>query len=123
MLLDMNLSPAWVPFLHAAGIGAIHRSSVGRATAADVEVMKWARDNDCIVFTNDLDFSALLAMTRGTGPSVLQVRLQDLLPDAIGDIVLGVLHAHEGSLASGAIVTIADNATRVRVLPLRPDPA
>jgi predicted nuclease of predicted toxin-antitoxin system len=119
----MNLSPNWVPFLSDAGIEATHWSSVGHANAPDVEIMMWARANGAVVFTNDLDFSALLAMTRGTGPSVLQIRVQDLLPDAIGDVVLRVLNQHEAALRSGAVVTIADNATRVRVLPLRPEPA
>jgi hypothetical protein len=70
---------------------------------------------------HDLDFSALLAMTRGSGPSVLQLRLEDLLPDAVGDIVLLVLFSHGVALAEGAIVTVTDSGTRVRVLPLRPD--
>lgn len=28
--------------------------------------MKWAHDNDYIIFTNDLDFRAILAVTRAT---------------------------------------------------------
>jgi predicted nuclease of predicted toxin-antitoxin system len=74
VLLDMKLSPVWVSFLQDAGIAAVHWASVGDARAQDTELMAWARTNDCIVFTNDLDFSALLALTRDTGPSVLQVR-------------------------------------------------
>jgi predicted nuclease of predicted toxin-antitoxin system len=87
-LLDMNLSPSWVPYLEAAGVAAVHWSAVGRPHASDSELMNWARANDCVVFTNDLDFSALLAMTRGSGPSVLQLRLENLFPDASGHIVL-----------------------------------
>lgn len=123
LLLDMNLSPQWVPFLKGAGIDATHWSTMGRATAPDAEVMDWARTNSCIVFTNDLDFAALLAMTHANGPSVLQLRLHNLLPDAVGGVVLHVLQQHEASLEKGAVVTLADNATRVRVLPLRTEPA
>lgn len=123
LLLDMNLSPDWVPFLTNAGFGAVHWSSVGPANAADAELMSWARTNALVVFTNDLDFSALLAMTRGTGPSVLQIRLQDLLPDTTGATVLSVLRQHESMLDAGAIVTLTDNGTRVRVLPLNSEPA
>jgi predicted nuclease of predicted toxin-antitoxin system len=119
----MNLSPIWVSFLNQAGVDAIHWSAVGRANAPDAELMDWARTNGCVVFTNDLDFSALLAMTRGTGPSVLQLRLQDLLPDSVGDVVLRVLQQQQLSLAKGAIVTVADSGTRVRVLPLHGEPA
>jgi predicted nuclease of predicted toxin-antitoxin system len=123
LLLDMNLSPDWVPFLQQAGVDSIHWSTIGRANAPDVEVMSWARDNGRVVFTNDLDFSALLAMTRAVGPSVLQLRLQNLLPDSVGQLVLHVLQQHRESLRKGAIVTLAENATRVRVLPLSPDAA
>lgn len=118
----MNLSPRWVPFLNRGGVDAVHWSSFGRVNAPDTEVMEWARTHGCIVFTNDLDFSALLAMTRGTGPSVLQLRLQDLLPDAVGDVVLRVLQQQQSSLTKGAIVTVADSGTRVRVLPLHGEP-
>jgi predicted nuclease of predicted toxin-antitoxin system len=62
-------------------------------------------------------------MTREHGPSVLQLRFQDLLPDAAGDIVLRVLRAHEEVLMKGAIVTVAESGTRVRVLPLDPGSA
>lgn len=123
LLLDMNLSPDWVPYLASAGFTAVHWSSVGPPNAPDVELMSWARASAFVVFTNDLDFSALLAMTRGTGPSVLQIRLQDLLPDGAGAVVLHVLRQHEAMLDAGAIVTLTDNGTRVRVLPLRSEPA
>lgn len=119
LVLDMNLSPDWVAFFDAAGVSATHWSSIGAVNAPDTTIMAWARANECVVFTNDLDFSALLAMTRGVGPSVLQLRLQDLMPAAIGNAVLRVLHEHAAALSTGAIVTIAENATRVRVLPLR----
>ena len=119
----MNLSPDWAAFLSGAGHIAVHWSTVGRPTAPDAEIMNWTRANDFVVFTNDLDFSALLAMTRSVGPSVLQVRLQDLMPDAIGATVLRVLEQHDAALATGAIVTLTDSGTRVRVLPLRSEPA
>jgi predicted nuclease of predicted toxin-antitoxin system len=49
--------------------------------------MQCARINDHVVFTNDLGFSALLAVSGQDGPSVIQVRTQDLMPPAIGVIV------------------------------------
>jgi predicted nuclease of predicted toxin-antitoxin system len=42
--------------------------------------MAWAKGNGFTVITNDLDFSAILASTRGEGPSVVQIRAQDLSP-------------------------------------------
>lgn len=72
-----------------------------------------------MVFTHDLDFSALLATTRASGPSVLQVRAQDVLPSAIGARVVRTLQDHEDALDLGAIVTIDELAARVRVSPIR----
>ena len=34
-LIDMNLSPLWVPFLGAHGFGAVHWSTVGDPRAPD----------------------------------------------------------------------------------------
>lgn len=59
-LIDMNLSPAWVKILVAAGHSAIHWSSIGLAAAPDVELFDWARKNVYVVFTHDLDFGAIL---------------------------------------------------------------
>jgi predicted nuclease of predicted toxin-antitoxin system len=42
--------------------------------------MAWARENGHVVLTHDLDFGTLLALTRANGPSVVQVRAQDVLP-------------------------------------------
>jgi predicted nuclease of predicted toxin-antitoxin system len=70
------------------------------------------------VFTHDLDFGALLALTRAQGPSVIQVRAQNVLPDAIGDLVAHVLIDQAAALESGALVTVEPNAARVRLLPI-----
>jgi predicted nuclease of predicted toxin-antitoxin system len=73
ILLDMNLAPAWVGFLEQEGFEAVHWASVGSPTANDADIMEWARQHDHIVFTHDMDFSALLAVTgdwskRAAGP-------------------------------------------------------
>jgi predicted nuclease of predicted toxin-antitoxin system len=46
--------------------------------------MRWARDNGCTVFTHGLDFGILLAHTKENGPSVIQVRAQDVAPEHLG---------------------------------------
>jgi predicted nuclease of predicted toxin-antitoxin system len=71
-----------------------------------------------VLFTHDLDFSALLAMTQERGPSVLQVRAQDLLPEAIGEHVVEVLGSHGDAFERGAVVTIDGTTARIRILPI-----
>jgi predicted nuclease of predicted toxin-antitoxin system len=118
LVLDMNLSPRWVEFLTTRGIEALHWSEVGDPRAPDATVMAWARDNERVLFTHDLDFCALLAMTRAVGPSVIQLRTQDVLPESVGDRVALALLVNEELLNKGAIVTIDDANARVRVLPI-----
>lgn len=118
----MNLSPAWVGFLEQAGFEVVHWASVGAATASDAQIMEWARQRDHIVFTHDMDFSALLAVNGASGPSVLQVRAQDVMPDVIGPDVVRVLTMRAEAFSAGAIVTIDKIKSRIRVLPVRRTP-
>jgi len=119
LLLDMNLSPTWVRFLEENGFEAVHWSTIGEPTATDAVIMAWARDHGFVVITHDLDFSALLASTELVGPSVMLVRTQDVLPDSIGSDVLRVLRDHRAALDEGAIVSIDELTSRIRVLPVR----
>jgi predicted nuclease of predicted toxin-antitoxin system len=108
-----------VAYLADHGIDALHWSSLGDPRAEDSVVMGWAREHGYIVFTHDLDFSALLATTGASGPSVLQVRTQDVLPSAIGGDVVRVLQEQSVALQDGAVVTLDEAASRIRVLPIR----
>jgi len=100
-------------------IVAVHWSTVGDARAADRELLAWAAARDHVVFTHDLDFGALLALTGAAGPSVVQVRgALDLLPAALGGRVVATLEAFEAELARGALVTLDGSLERVRVLPI-----
>jgi predicted nuclease of predicted toxin-antitoxin system len=80
--------------------------------------MAWAKAHDHVVFTHDLDFGTMLALTHATGPSVLQVRGQNVLPEDIGPIVIAVLRQYDAALAGGALVVVDLKKSRVRVLPL-----
>jgi predicted nuclease of predicted toxin-antitoxin system len=74
LVVDVNLSPLWIDVFVDHGWPAVHWSTVGDPRAKDRTVMAWARENGRVVFTHDLDFGTLLALTRETGPSVVQVR-------------------------------------------------
>jgi len=119
ILVDMNLPPAWCEALRREGFEAVHWSEIGDPRAPDRTIMARARAQGYVVFTHDLDFSALLATTRATGPSVLQVRTQDVMPEHLARRVVEVLRRHAADLAAGALVTIDDVRSRVHILPLR----
>jgi predicted nuclease of predicted toxin-antitoxin system len=119
LLLDMNLSPDWVAVLKEAGWEAVHWSKVGNLRAADSEIMTWAKQNGHIVFTHDLDFGSLLALTQAEGPSVIQVRTQDATPSAIGKLVINALRQFQPDLEKGALIILDESRVRARVLPLK----
>ena len=120
LLIDMNLSPRWVDALATAGIEATHWSSIGPLNAPDVQIMAHARAGNWTVLTHDLDFGAILAATQGDKPSVVQIRADDVSPDAIGPHVVAALQQMAAELEAGALLTVDPTRTRLRVLPLRP---
>jgi predicted nuclease of predicted toxin-antitoxin system len=118
----MNLSPQWVDFLNARGHDAVHWSSVGSADATDNEIMQWASGNECIVFTSDLDFSAMLALSGSPAPSVVQLRSDATLPASVGSIVAEAIDQAAADLSAGALLTIEVRGARVRILPFDLEP-
>lgn len=118
VLIDMNLSPEWVAEFTKQGWTAVHWTTVGDPRAEDSVIMAWALTNGFVVFTHDLDFGTMLALTHAAGPSVLQVRGQAVLPEDMGPMVIAALLQHDTALATGALVVVDAKKARVRVLPL-----
>ena len=118
LIVDMNLSPRWVETLGVAGFTAVHWSGVGPGAAPDSVIMAHAIEHGCIVLTHDLDFGAMLAASRGSAPSVVQIRADDISPEAIGDQVIQALRQMAAELGQGALLTIEPHRSRLRILPL-----
>ena len=118
LLVDLNLSPAWVETLQADGHEVMHWSGMESPRSPDAELMRFALKRGWTVFTNDIEVDALLAHIRGSKPSVLQVRAQDVSPGHLAPLVLRVLRRFAKELEAGAIVTVEEAGEKVRVLPL-----
>jgi predicted nuclease of predicted toxin-antitoxin system len=97
-LIDMNLTPAWVSYLSAAGHEAVHWSVAGKADAEDEEICGFAREHRMVVLTNDLDFPLFLACSRAGSPSVILLRGHPLTPGVRG----GKSAPDRGELARGS---------------------
>lgn len=117
-LIDMNLSPRWCEYLHAQGWNSVHWSHVGIGSAPDNEIMQRARHDQRVVLTHDLDYGAMLAATHATGPSVVQVRTQDVRPQVLAPMLVPVLARYEQELGTGALLVVDDYKSRIRLLPL-----
>lgn len=119
IVLDMNIPQSWVGFLNSKGHEAKHWRQIGDIRAEDTEIMEWARDNEYIVFTHDLDFGSLLYSTNASKPSVIQLRMADIVPEVAGSFVIESLNKVSNELQEGALVIIDPKRHRVRLLPLR----
>lgn len=80
--------------------------------------MAFAKENRYVVVTHDLDFSAILSATQGEKPSVVQIRSENVSPEAIGIQVIAALRQMATELEEGALLTIDPVRTRLRILPL-----
>lgn len=117
-LIDMNLSPEWVTVFKRNGWEALHWSEVGDPRAADRCIMDWARTNGYTIFTHDLDFGTMLAFTQAKGPSVIQIRTQDVTPKHLETIVMSALQQYRSLLDKGALIIVNEHKLRARILPL-----
>jgi predicted nuclease of predicted toxin-antitoxin system len=118
IIIDMNLSPIWVNFLESQGFEAKHWLTVGNPNDPDSVIFAWAQKNNFVIFTNDLDFGAILASSQSRIPSVFQLRTQDLMPVKVGELVIHNLRRFERELNQGALISVNINNAKVRILPI-----
>jgi len=118
LLLDMNISPKLMAFLKENGIESEHWFFIGAPDAQDTEIMAYARNNNCIIVTCDLDFSAILSVTHGFKPSIVQLRFQGFHLEQTAKLIASALAQNRTELETGAILTIDIKKARVRILPL-----
>ena len=81
--------------------------------------MQWAKKNDAVVLTQDLDFTQLLFQSQAALPSVIQLRLDDVRPQSIGEDVRVILDQHKDDLQRGALISVKGHKMRLRMLPLK----
>jgi predicted nuclease of predicted toxin-antitoxin system len=120
LLVDMNLSPDWVPLLKSRDWEAVHGSSLGRGNEPDPDLLAWARANNHIVLTQDLDFSQILYATAESGPSVVLLRMDNEFDPAARRYICAALNQAEEALTHGALLTISPKRARLRRLPIIP---
>jgi predicted nuclease of predicted toxin-antitoxin system len=118
ILIDMNLTPEWVGFLAAKGIAARHWFDTGDPKAIDARIMKfvWRTGSPS---SRTILISATSSPRQTQKVRAIQVRTQDPIPRAIGELVATALVDYR-ELERGALVTIELTKMRSRVLPLFP---
>ena len=118
ILLDMNIPLKYSTLLAERGIEVLRWADVGVPNASDVEIMAYARENDFIVLTCDLDFGTILSVTHDLKPSVTQVRASVIHAVRAVDLISTALMQYTDELGKGAILSIDIKSARLRLLPL-----
>ena len=119
LLADVHISPKTVGDLQKQGYEIMRSSEVLPANAPDINILEFARTENWVVLTQDLDFSMLVALSRYSQPSLITLRLSSAKPDIVTQKLLDVLPQIEEALQEGSAITIQDESIRIRKLPVR----
>lgn len=117
-LLDMGLAQSAAEFLRSHGRDAIHLRDEGLQRLADERIVVKARVEGRTIITHDLDFGRIVALSGGTVPSIVTLRLTDMKPAVVNDALRAVLDGAARPLEAGALVTVTDGGSRIRTLPV-----
>jgi predicted nuclease of predicted toxin-antitoxin system len=118
-LADVHISPLTITALRLQGYNISRTTDWLPATATDAEILEFARIEDRIIVTQDLDFSMLIALAKYEQPSLITLRLSSAKPDGVARRLLEVLPRLERELIEGSAITIEDDSVRIRKLPIR----
>ncbi len=118
-IADMNLSPLTVNALRRDEWDIVRVSDFLPANATDDAILAWARRQDSVLVTQDLDFSILLALEGFSRPSLITLRLSDTDPDVVTSRLRRIIAQVEQALREGSAVTVDDTNVRIRRLPIR----
>jgi predicted nuclease of predicted toxin-antitoxin system len=118
LLANMNISSHTVDALRSEGWDVIRVSEILPVNAQDHEILEFARQENRVVITQDLDFSALLALAGFNKPSLISLRMTVSDPEAVTQKLIELLPGLQSKLAEGCAVTIDDSSVRIRLLPI-----
>ncbi len=90
-LANMNISPLTVDELRKLGWDIIRIPEIMDRKSEDAEILNYARTHNKVVITQDIDFSALLAVGGYEKPSVRNLRLENARPDFVTSRVIEVI--------------------------------
>jgi predicted nuclease of predicted toxin-antitoxin system len=118
LLADLHISPRTVSFLRSLGhdVGVSTRSCLGTRATRRSSYERF-RENR-VVLTQDLDFSALVAVAGMTGPSLISLRLVSSRVEVVNAILEKVLPELEADVRRGSAITVENGRTRRRRLPI-----
>ena len=119
ILADMPISPRTAEFLRGLGHEVVHAMDLGMARAADEEIVEYAKSRGMSILTEDLDFGAILAVTREMEPGVIILRLGNWRREQIESRLQRVLEELSEDSFRNSIATVERSRVRFRRLPIQ----
>ena len=117
-IADVHISPFTVNQLKKNGYEISRITEFLPATASDEQIIELARTKKAVIITQDLDFSALIAQSGETTPSVISLRVGNAEPQFISQLLQTIIPQIEKELFEGAIVSVDEIQFRIRKLPV-----
>ena len=111
-------APRTVALLRERGWDIVRVPELLPLDASDEQVLERARADGRVVVTQDLDFSALLALSGEDRPSLVTLRLAASDPEGVARRLLEVLPEVAEALQEGSAVTVEETSVRIRKLPV-----
>src|SRR6185369_2390946 len=92
-LADVNVSRHVVERLCAEGFDVVRAPHVMDCRATDAEIIAEARRRDAVAISYDQDFTAILATTGATRPSLINLRVSYVDADRLARNIAAVIRA------------------------------
>jgi predicted nuclease of predicted toxin-antitoxin system len=118
LLLDVHVSRLVAARLRREGFEVVHAGDVMDPRSADEEILAGALRLGAVVVSRDQDFSALLAVSGATKPSLINVRLSSVDPELLGGTIAVRRARPPTSWRPERSFTLDDTGARVHRLPL-----
>ena len=118
ILLDQGLPRSSAKILNNEGWDVIHTGDIGLSRATDRQLLEYARKEDRVIITLDSDFHAILATENAGSPSVIRIRQEGLKAPNFAELIMKIFPRIQDVLRKGALVSITENAIRIRKIPL-----
>lgn len=118
LLADLHISPRTVEQLRSHGYDVIRVSDVMDPRSRDEQIVDHARRDGRVILTQDLDYSAIIALSGASEPSLISLRLSSARVEYVSAVLTRVLPQVEKDVESGAIITVSDDRIRLRKLPV-----
>jgi len=123
LIADLHIAPATVAFLRTLGHDVVRVDEILPNTASGEEIVVVARGAGRSILTQDLDFSAIIALSGAKSPSLVTLRLSSSRVAHVNEVLANEVLARalpliEDDVAAGSAVTIEDQVIRHRSLPV-----